>query len=401
MLIIIDCLRTSAIFDHSRGAKLPTISGLLKRGVSFPTCVATATTTSPSVATILTGALPFKHGVRQLHGDRLNSDVMTIAELLHDRGYRTEAEVTGPIRMEKGFHRGFDVFNHRSPHANLYNPEFWGSLQNRIRRLPKGRPWFFYLHLWEMHRPRTVPATFDRRRYGRHKYERALSAIDQMRLNEILNLAGPEPIVIITGDHGEIPRFDFLLRTSQRFKLRPLVHLVAGTSGHGNSVREDQIIVPLLISGPGVPSETRSEVAVRHMDIFPTILELAAINDHPIEQGTCQSLVPLFAGPGDDRPGYSEAVRPSYRIGPENWLISLRYKGWKLVRRATEGESRLWRLPNERRDVAHRHPDVTAELGGLLDLMRDGASLSATGQELSREEAAAIEEHLRELGYLD
>lgn len=401
LLIVIDCLRARAIFDASRGAKLPTISGLLGRGVSFSTCVATATTTSPSIATILTGTLPFIHGVRQLHGDKLNSDVQTIAELLHARGYRTEAEVTGPIRREKGFQRGFDVFNHRSPQANLYDAEFWEILQNRIRELPKSRPWFFYLHLWEMHRPRTVPVAFDRRKYGRHRYERALSALDQTRLQQILDLAGPESIVTLTGDHGEIPRFDLLLRASQRVKLRPLVHLIAGNSGHGNNVREDQVIVPLLISGPGIPAKGRSDVAVRHMDIFPTIIELVGMNDYHIQQSTGQSLTPLFVGRGDDRPGYSEAVRPSYRIGPENWLISLRHKGWKLVRRATEGESMLWRLPDERRDVAQEHPDVVAELGALLDIMRSGASLSATGEELSREDADAIEEHLKELGYLD
>jgi arylsulfatase A-like enzyme len=159
--------------------------------------------------------------------------------------------------------------------------------------------------------------------------------------------------------------------------------------------------VPLLFVGPGVPPGRRVEAAVRHMDLFPTVLELLGIDDPASgTQASGESLVPLFHHDGPDRPGYSEAVGVS--IGTEdNWLVSVRHEGFKYVKRANREGSWLWRLPDERTDKSRDHPDVVARMEALLERFQASRPLTATGEELSPQEAEEVADHLRDLGYLD
>lgn len=395
LFVLVDCLGSRAVFDPSRGADIPTLRGLMERGVAFSTCVAAATTTSPSMATIFTGTLPFVHGMRSLKGYKLDPDTRTVAEVLGEHGYHTHAESTGPVVEQKGFHRGFDVFHHRR--GRRYDQGFWAELDRVMADFPPDRPWFLYVHLWEMHRHRYVPASFDRRRYGRHRYERALSALDQQRFSHLFERAGTGTIVVVTGDHGEIPRFDRL----HGVPFRPVTRFVDTRSGHGHDVVEDLVLVPLLVAGPGVPAGRRVDTAVRHMDLFPTVLELLGIDDsRAAGQAAGESLVPLFHQDGPDRPGYSEAVGVS--IGTEdNWLVSVRHEGFKYVKRANREGAWLWRLPDERRDVSGDHPEVVARMEALLEGFQSSRAITATGEDLSAQEADEVADHLRELGYLD
>ena len=399
LFILIDCLRSRAVFEPTIGSPIPTLRSFVRRGTAFPNCVATSTTTSPSMGTIFTGTLPFVHGIRSLHGYKLNSDVATLAEIFQSHGYHTHAEATGPVVRQQDFHRGFDVFNHRD--AVLYDEAYWRQLQERMMALPSRRPWFFYLHLWELHAPRYLPPGHPGRwRFDRHRYERSLSALDRTRLRRILELAGPDAVVTMTGDHGEIPRFGRSLLATRKLKLKPAYRFLNQRSNHGYHVYEDLVRVPVLMAGPGVAPGRIVPTAVRHMDLFPTLLDLAGIEDDRRRQAMGQSLVPLFHGDGDDRPGYSEAVGVKVG-GPEEWLVSVRHRGWKYVKPAVGKQAWLWRLPDERRNLASQYPDVVQEMEWLLTRMGAGASITATGQNLSETESAEVEDHLRELGYLE
>ncbi len=400
LFVLFDCMRSRMLFDPSRGAQTPTIGRLIDAGVGFDTCIATATTTSPSMGTLLTGTLPPVHGIRSLRGYKLNAGVATMAEVLRDAGYHTHAEATGPVVRQKDLHRGFDEFHHRD--EVLYDPAYWSTLQERLAGMPKDRPWLLYLHLWELHWPRTVPPEFDRRRFGAHRYERALSALDRLKLPRLLELAGPDTVVAMTGDHGEVPRLDRAKKVARRLSWKAPKAWIDVRSGHGFGVIEDLVRVPMVLHGPGVPASGRVGTAVRHVDLFPTVLELAGAGDDPrATQGPGSSLLPLLPGGGEDRPGYSEAV--GVKMGSaENWLVSVRHVGWKLVRRAAgDAPAVLWRLPDERTDVAAANPDVVARMESLLRELLAGTSIDRTGADLTAQESAEVEEHLRDLGYID
>jgi arylsulfatase A-like enzyme len=398
LFVLFDCMRSRLLFDPSRGAQTPTIDGLIEGGVGFDTCIATATTTSPSMGTLFTGTLPPVHGIRSLRGYKLNAGVATLAEVLRDGGYHTHAEVTGPVVKQKDFHRGFDGFHHRD--ETLEDPATWIRIQERLAGMPRDRPWCFYLHLWELHWPRTVPRGFDRRRFGVHRYERALSALDRLKVPRLLELAGQETVTVMTGDHGEVPRLDLAKKVARRLSWKRPKAWIDVRSGHGFGVIEDLVRVPLVLHGPGVPATGRLGTAVRHVDVFPTILELAGA-DARSSHGPGSSLLSLLPAGGPDRPGYSEAV--GVKMGSaENWLVSVRHDGWKLVRRAAgDLPPVLWRLPDERTDVAAANPEVVARMESLLQELLAGASIERTGEDLTAQESLEVEAHLRDLGYID
>ena len=78
LFVLFDCMRSRMLFDPSRRADVPTIRGLIEGGAAFDTCIATATTTSPSMGTLFTGTLPPVHGIRSDCGHEFRQDCRPI-----------------------------------------------------------------------------------------------------------------------------------------------------------------------------------------------------------------------------------------------------------------------------------------------------------------------------------
>ena len=65
----------------------------------------------PAQASLLSGRLPFEHGVRDDAGFVLRPDTLTLPELLHNRGFKTGAAVsTFLLRETTGIARGFSTY---------------------------------------------------------------------------------------------------------------------------------------------------------------------------------------------------------------------------------------------------------------------------------------------------
>lgn len=60
---------------------------------------------------------------------------------------------------------------------------------------------------------------------------------------------------------------------------------------------EEDIRVPLLIRGPGVPAGFVQDAVTTHIDLAPTIFDLAGIPSRPDFDGTAIPLTPYSAGP--------------------------------------------------------------------------------------------------------
>ena len=128
-MLFVDSLRADAIYgDH---IPTPNFDAFAERGAAFDQVICTATTTTPSFSSILTGCYPPKHGVRGLQGYRLTPDITTIAEAFGLAGYRSYAEVTGPLLPETGVLRGFDEVRHREG----YKAPFFGWRDDVVRRM--------------------------------------------------------------------------------------------------------------------------------------------------------------------------------------------------------------------------------------------------------------------------
>ena len=95
-----------------------------------------------------------------------------------------------------------------------------------------------------------------RARNAAHKLDRVLDGF----LTEFERVRGRSPIVVFTGDHGE--------------EFRQKGHI-----GHGSAVTSEQIHVPAVWLGPGVPKGV-FDVPTSHSDVVPTLLALLG-DDHP------------------------------------------------------------------------------------------------------------------------
>src|SRR6185436_577236 len=87
LLISIDTLRADALGAYGNARALtPFLDRLAREGVRFDQAHAHNVVTLPSHVNMLTGLLPFEHGVRDNSGFRVPKDTATLASLLKPRG---------------------------------------------------------------------------------------------------------------------------------------------------------------------------------------------------------------------------------------------------------------------------------------------------------------------------
>lgn len=115
-------------------------------------------------------------------------------------------------------------------------------------------------------------------------------------------------IVIITADHGD------------EFGEH-------GKTGH-LTLYDGIIHVPLIIAGPDIKSIPKVEKQVRHIDLAPTIVDLAGLDKPASFNG--QTLITLIRGGTDtDRPTVSVATPPG---SEQEVILSYRIPNWKYIR---------------------------------------------------------------------
>jgi len=411
LLLVIDCLRSD--FVHTLGlARIPTIDRLCGEGFAFTSAIAGSTTTTPSFAGILTGRYPYETGVRSHSGHRLSPEVVTLPEVLRGCGYFTHAEVCGPLGPEVGLDRGFEHYDLRTRKEDVHQE--WGrELLGRIAGLPQ--PWFLLLHVWALHRRRHVLPECDNARHGRTEYARALSSID-VYLARLLGCLPERTLVVLTGDHGEEiarnplhRRIGRLRRKLYRVALKHglthkhISHALRGyRDGHGHSLYDELVRVPLIFWCPGLMPAGRSDLQVRHVDVLPTLAEAAgaAVPDGIAGEGL---MAIVREGQGRHRDAYLEAVGTT-RPNKDDWLAGLRVDNrYKYIyapyRQGFEPE--LYDLqsdPGERRNLATLLPEVTADLRGRIE--RLGTDRQA-GVRMDAAEEERVMARLRDLGYAD
>jgi arylsulfatase A-like enzyme len=429
LFLMVDCMRADTLWDRRRYPSVPNLDALMARSTTFTEMITAATTTTPSVATLLTGRYPAEHGIRSLLGYKLQPEVKTLPEILRDHGYHTVAEVTGPLFPITGLDRGYDMYHRRERH--WYLDTRWGSKVvatlggNRLRE-----PWFVFLHLWELHWPRKAKGRFASPKYGRQLYQRSVAYLDS-QLPRILDAVDPErTIVVLTGDHGEgiagaidDPRPWVQLAISAGYKLtkglptttkKKILSLgkravLIGkdrheVAGHAQLCVYDYLIrVPFIFSAPGIaPAGRRVETQVRHIDVAPTILEAAGID--PAPYGLQPSLLPVMRGEDTaDRPAMTEALQTMLHDSV-NRLIGLRTGKYKYI--AAPDNPTVAREvydleadPREQDNLAPSRPELVAELSQQLACIQDGTT--STAVRMSADEEALIKGRLEALGYVE
>jgi len=452
ILIVSDTLRTDAIDCERRAKATPSLCALADRGVRFEAAYAGAPWTFPSVVTIFTGNHASTYGQpptrANADGDeptlRVPDEEVLLAEELRARGYDAARFIEAGVGTFNNVFQGlpepdFDPEqtlralaldappNAESAALNRY-PMFLGALQY-LSRVPADRPFFLVVWIRDPHAPYDPPPKYlngllstrvpypqtigyythlghwNRPDLGLRKlreeapyeplelallqrlYRLEVESVDERVgiLLERLRFRGFEndTIIAFTSDHGE----EFMEH---------------GRFLHGHTLYEEQLRVPLILAGPGIPRGAVLRARVSHLDLMPTLRDLLRIDSVTDVQG--RSLLPLLAegSAKHDRVIFAgSALNP--RVG-----VALIENRFKLIV-STSGDAELYDLgrdPLEQTNIATDRPGIVARMRPKLEAVRvENAerlrvNLALSGEYALRESAERTRAQLEELGYL-
>jgi Flp pilus assembly protein TadD len=386
LLVTVDTLRADALSVYGQPRPTtPLLDRLARAGVRFDAAHAHNVTTLASHANILSGRLPFEHGVRDNAGFRFPAGTDTLATILKARGYRTGAFVSAfPLDARFGLARGFDVYDDRRPgaaNALLVASRPGAETVARARAwldTPAAGPTFCWVHVYEPHFPYT-PSSASAARFPGAPYLGEVADADALLaplLEPLLSAGrGGRTLVVLTSDHGE--------SLGEH-----------GEATHGIFAYEATLRVPLVLFQPRILRPRTVGAPARHVDILPTVLDALAL---PAATGLPgRSLLPAATGTLEATPvaTYFEALSGSLNRG---WapLFGVVRDGVKLVDLPVPEVYDLRRDPGETRDLARADGKRLAALRAVLAPLR-----SADAGAGARDVDPATREGLRALGYL-
>lgn len=409
LMVVVDCLRADRCPTVAGNDRLKFWPRLRDEGTCFSQMISSASTTPVCFGSIFTGQYPFVHGLKNMRGCSMAKSLPTLPELLKQAGYNTYAFVTGPMIHPYGLDRGFDEYDHRTSKTTIYSEQGQAVL-NRCGSRELKEPWFSIYHLFEIHRPHQLNNAKDPgSRVGR--YDLALQLLDE-QLAGLYDSVPENTIIILTADHGEAiirradrsrwGHFHRRLRGYLKLPRRPV-----DWKSHGFFLYEELLRIPLVVCGPGIAKGKVVHEQVRQVDIMPTIMELAQVENRLSMHG--ETLGPLMRGEEmEPRSAYIMTGWTEKQDG-RNWH-GLRQEKWKYIERPRQGphvetSPMLFDLendPDEERNVLHKYPEKTIEMRLELDriVYSSQAEAGPDDEGLSEEENAVVEEQLKALGYL-
>src|SRR5690242_22307 len=177
IVIVIDTLRADRLGSYGNTHGLtPFLDTLGTRGVVFKRAYAQSSWTNPSIASLFTSRFQSQHGV-VIPASRLADSEVTLAEVLHARGYATGGfSANALIGNHVGFGQGFDEYQALWP-APPDATHYHGAKQRADsiddlalqwldrRGCGATAPFFLYLHYVEPHPPYSPPAEVLKRLY--------------------------------------------------------------------------------------------------------------------------------------------------------------------------------------------------------------------------------------------
>lgn len=378
LLITVDTLRPDALGFIGGRTRTPAVDRLAAEGFAFPSATAPVPITLPSHASLLTGRIPPRHGVRD-NGQTLGAGVETLAETLREAGFATGAFVSGfPLQAMFGLDRGFETYDDtltRGTEGWLERPapETAAAAAAWIGR--QDGPWFAWVHFYDPHDPYEPPRTFWRPG-SRGAYDGEVEFTDHA-IGELLD-AVPDAqrrdlLTVFTADHGEsLGEHD--------------------EHQHGFFVYQSTLAVPLILHHPAGIRPGASDAAVRLVDVAPTIADLLGLSGPDAVDGV--SIRPTLSGRDQVLPPtYFETELPWRYFG---WapLYGIRDGDWKLV---AAPRSELYDLSRDPAESVNLIDGRARQAQDLRDLL-DGLEKEGTAAEVV--EDPAVLERLIALGYL-
>ena len=307
--------------DVAYSGKFKAIENLRSAGVTFLNTISSSPLTPVSHATVFTGLQPFNHGVRHLFKEKINENVLTLAEILKSEGYKTGAVVSCPgMNNWYGFSRGFDHYDDEIPLlADGSDPLQTVDVKKRGTALKRAEvvaeraikwvsenkdvdPFFLFIHFFDAHWPYEAPQKFggdnmyeEEVAYSDHYLGKFLTTMEEMNVLE-------NTTIVCFSDHGE--DLDGLYPNDKGGE--KLGH--PEELGHGCLLYDQTQKVILIIKDKTLPNNCDIPDQVRLVDVMPTTLKLLGIQKNISFDGV--SLLPILSGEKLNLPAYSETYYP-------------------------------------------------------------------------------------------
>jgi choline-sulfatase len=214
IVISVDTLRADHLPAYGyKGVETPHIDALRRDGVLFERAYSHVPLTLPSHVSLLTGKLPFEHGVRNNLGFSLAASQLTLPSLLKTRGYATGAAVSAYVlRGASGLAASFDDYDDA---VAIRGGESVGAQQRPGRETAavartwiqrhQGTPFFYLLHLFEPHTPYAPPEPH-RSRWAL-PYDGEIATADEIVGEFLASLKQQglydDALIVFLSDHGE------------------------------------------------------------------------------------------------------------------------------------------------------------------------------------------------------
>ncbi len=458
ILIVMDTVRADhmSVYGYRRDTT-PNLKKLSDESTLFTRAIAASDMTLSTHASIFTGMYARQHGAHydppeHTGGRPLSDNLHTIAEILSEKGYSTMGVVSnhGYLSYKFNMNQGFHYYDQRLPVPflgiggiqkhyiiggvrdilTLFSPPFifdqWFrnaeeinskafTLLDKVKK--DNTPFFLFVNYMDAHEPYIPPAPYDTLYSGKLKrfttaryyslerevmhfkqqitdkernhvlsqYDGGIAYID-FNISKLITKLKEDglyknTIIIITSDHGEA------------FGEKNLL-------GHGVSVYQDQVYVPLIIKYPNANKKCVVNELVSSVDIMPTILDL--VGNTLSKELYGQSLLKFESV--ESRSVISESF--------PNAKLTKHYTRFDRVERAifsdshklitsTAGKKEIYDLsvdPNEESNLYNSTEDrVSSNLAGMLDqYLKDVVPSTSTSPGVDNKTL----EHLKALGYV-
>jgi len=458
VLVVSDTTRRDRFGAYGGPADTPRFDAFAEAGLLFEDASSNAPWTKPAMASLLTSRLPSGHGVvahprfgatadgraegldpRALgREDVLVEELETLPEAMRRAGLRTAAIVSNPwMAGAIGFDQGFDHFDDDAASWDAPSDAVTAAALDWLAEVREGERFFLYVHYMSAHMPygpidmddvaalggdadphpltpeahtylerlwslgdetRPMPLRARSVRLIEVAYDRGLNAFDTElgALLDALKARGDwsHTAVAVTSDHGE-------------------ALFERGIGGHGRSLHEDQLSIPLAVRLPGVAMPRSVGCPTSLIDLAPTFCGFLGV--------PCPT---SFTGSNLLAPEIDTGLRSGFLVSEAVMNVeghrSIRNARYKLIHRpggplrpdgtrdAALGASRSDELydvivdPFERRDLLDGQPPV--QMLDLRDRLRAALDASTQLAPAPRRRSRVIDpqrrERLEALGYL-
>lgn len=449
LMIVIDSLRSDKLFGTDKTSKTPNLDNCINNGIFFPNTISSADGTVMSWAGMFTALEPLKTGIRSEQYQKIDSSIPNYFSLIKREGFHVYgcvpkfAKAFGMMNEFENNDKTYDRFQRLSEGLGLKIISF---LKHKMMK----EPWFYFVHINDIHFPVIPPKNYDSKEFGENKYDRTVSSIDEWigKILKIVDLS--KTLVIITADHGsyvpsvkinntwinyeidgskqklttklgnKFPSFLEPVKTKLFFQaenyrkknkekrskdliLTPYQErsLFYQRGDLDHFLFDERIRVPLLFYGYGITSKDKILSQVRSIDIFPTVFDILGLKSNP-KNIDGQKLTPLMKGDSISELPALIVSSPLIEV-KSNDVIGIRTSKYKYFRDKDNSNHRIYLFdlqkdPFEEKNIAKDNPEIIKEMEDIITEKQ--SQFKKNNPQYSEDELKNIEKELKRMGYI-